>query len=452
MCGNVGAISRETTFGEQSKIINFFRQALIVDSVRGLDATGVATITDKGKLSIRKRAVASQEFLEDNSVVSSIRDGSNVIFCGHNRAATTGSLTDQSAHPFKHGDITLFHNGTLDYWSDLTSKDKYFSIDSEAICSSIDSNGVISTLENLSGAFALVWYDSSNKTVNFARNSERPLFFGYTPKTNSIVYASEEGMISWLAEKNGIELESIKSLAEGNWLSIPLDPEIEITSKKFKPKPKELSNWHNYYNDYSYYGSSKTNENKNYNNIENEFKHLKSAILNVRFNRFCPYSSSKSSNVYGYVMGEYSDYYENKIPIRVSGVSESEALEYFKKDVTVRVSSVSNVDYLFANILAKKELERINIPSEISKTDQLTVENISKEEESQDCSTGSLVEDKNIIGPKGFLITEERFNELVRHGCGFCSCDLEIEDQAEIVWTISNEPVCLECAIQEEIL
>src|SRR3546814_9081479 len=51
---------------------------------------------------------------------------------------------------------------------------------SENIFYDMSRNGAKATIAKLQGAFALCWYDESNRTVNLVRNSQRPMYYAYT--------------------------------------------------------------------------------------------------------------------------------------------------------------------------------------------------------------------------------------------------------------------------------
>src|SRR3546814_3056993 len=99
----------------------------------------------------------------------------HLMLFGHNRAATKGAVNQENAHPFNHGDIVGCHNGTLYNVTNLDDH-KDFKVDSENIFYDMSRNGAKATIAKLQGAFALCWYDESNRTVNLVRNSQRPMY------------------------------------------------------------------------------------------------------------------------------------------------------------------------------------------------------------------------------------------------------------------------------------
>lgn len=201
MCGLVGVASSLMS----TNLNSAFKDLLYFDAVRGWDATGMAVVSkDKGRaVRIKKRAVPSYQFLADKSIAKKINTDAK-LFLGHNRAATAGAVVDRNSHPFNHGHITMAHNGTLNTHIALPKKsDKYsFDVDSEAICHALYASDTINVLEQLNGAFALVWYNQRDDTLNFARNSKRPLFYAISNAGSTMLWASEKPMLEAAIDRN----------------------------------------------------------------------------------------------------------------------------------------------------------------------------------------------------------------------------------------------------------
>lgn len=205
MCGLVAVVSKSTN-GFIGKEKDMFHELLFADTLRGDDSTGMMMVDIDGNLELAKEATTAYDFQRSNGYTSmmqrSFRDGAAMI--GHNRKATRGVINDDNAHPFIVDDrIVLMHNGTL--WGDH-KKIADVEVDSHAIAHSIHNNGddVEAALRDINGAFALIWYDVQNRTLNFVRNSQRPLC--YIETTNSWVWASEGSMLAWIISRNQISL------------------------------------------------------------------------------------------------------------------------------------------------------------------------------------------------------------------------------------------------------
>jgi len=238
------------------KEINYFRDALVADSVRGYHSTGVASIIHDRKNKdykcwYYKEVVTGAEAVTDKTYKSVYDDKANIAIVGHNRWATAGKVNKDNAHPFTHKHITLMHNGTLHDTQGLKGN---HDTDSEQICDTFSqSEDIVEVLEALFGAFALVWFNTADNTLNFAKNEDRPLFFIRNKKKNTLYYASELKMIEWCMERNKIPLvdAEVLELPAGEWWSYQIDDmgslkELEPTITRFDP----TSYYSPYYNSY----------------------------------------------------------------------------------------------------------------------------------------------------------------------------------------------------------
>lgn len=234
MCGVVAIISKNKSgFFMSDKTI--FLQMLISDMFRGMDSTGVFGVNAHGNLDMVKDASPASFFInkkESNSFFDKFIQDYHIVV-GHNRKATMGQITSENAHPFIEGNICLIHNGTLTNHKKLADT----TVDSHAICHHINEHGYKSALKNIEGAYTLIWYDASVKTLFFTRNSERPL---YLVETDSKIYLASEGkMLDWILDRNNISKYTIQN--------VPTDKVFKFNLKsrklesEYKPKKESVS-------------------------------------------------------------------------------------------------------------------------------------------------------------------------------------------------------------------
>jgi len=232
MCGIVGFMAN----GYQGQVdrTDFFGESLYADALRGHDSTGVFSVSPNGKeVDIYKRALSAYDFMNMKRYDSFSNKFSNSPFViGHNRKATRGGVTNETAHPFSSKNIVMVHNGTLRNHRSFPQGNS-FDVDSEALCHAMAELGAVEAFEKAEGAFAVVWYDIATQSLRMVRNKERPLHFAYCADHDSVLVASEPAMIMWIAFRNKIQISKIVPLKEGVILSFK-------TNSLDKPKAQKI--------------------------------------------------------------------------------------------------------------------------------------------------------------------------------------------------------------------
>ncbi len=177
---------------------------LILDSLRGLDSTGVASVGVDNVLLAKSVGDPFQLFETRNFL--EILKRRNFVLLGHNRAATVGKVTRANAHPFDFDTLVGAQNGTLTNKWELPSGNKY-DTDTEALFHEIEEKGVKEAISKAKGAWALTWYNKEENTINFLRNKERPFNFAFSEDGKTIFWASELWMLQTAAAREDIKLK-----------------------------------------------------------------------------------------------------------------------------------------------------------------------------------------------------------------------------------------------------
>ena len=204
MCGIVG-MAGKLTFDHKGA----FKDMLQVSTLRGVDATGVLRVVANGSMSYLKLSQPSLEYFNLKGADAAMNPVGAKVLLGHTRSATIGGNKSHNAHPFIIDDdkeeqmLGGVHNGTLrGNWRTALVDSNKFDVDSQGLYHNIAAFGVENVLPLVEGAWALVWQDARDNTLNFIRNSERPLYLAYSLDKSVILWASEKWMLL-VAERQG---------------------------------------------------------------------------------------------------------------------------------------------------------------------------------------------------------------------------------------------------------
>lgn len=186
MCGLVGVA------GDMSaKTKDGFKDMLLINQLRGTDATGIFTVSAGNTVEVAK-SVGTPEVLREMKSFDYAMAGFPKVLAGHCRAKTIGENNRMNAHPYDFENLVGMHNGTLrDYyqWKEYETK----RTDSYALYAKLDAGSVEDLMTELSpeSAYALVWWDKVSDTLNFLRNDKRPLWFTWSQDKRRLYWASE---------------------------------------------------------------------------------------------------------------------------------------------------------------------------------------------------------------------------------------------------------------------
>lgn len=184
MAGNINVKEREV-----------FKDMLVACQVRGRDATGAISIGMDNSVGWAKTVGTPDRLFEMKSFDRNVDRFNAKILIGHCRAKTIGENVHQNAHPFDHENVIGVHNGTLGHGWRMDRSAHGYHVDSDWLLSQISERGVEAIIPEVRGAYALVWWDRRNNTLNFLRNDERPLYFAWSADKKTMFWASEPWML-----------------------------------------------------------------------------------------------------------------------------------------------------------------------------------------------------------------------------------------------------------------
>jgi len=232
MCGIVG-MAGALTYADK----DVFRTMMILSTLRGEDSAGVAAIPRKGGEPNIVKSVGTSFDLFAMSAYDRIVASNSQALIGHTRKKTIGDISKYTAHPFYYQHLAGVHNGTLRNWKDLNGTT--LATDSMTLYQAMAADGVRETIEETEGAYALVWYNEEENTVNFLRNKERPLYYAFNKDFTKIYWASEPMYIfravgvSNLADISAKDADIAvycSSVEEDVWFSIRINAEYNSKS------------------------------------------------------------------------------------------------------------------------------------------------------------------------------------------------------------------------------
>jgi glutamine---fructose-6-phosphate transaminase (isomerizing) len=117
MCGIIGYVGPNGT-----DVTSILLEGLSKLEYRGYDSAGIAVLTSKGTLELRRRAGKIANLVA--TVENGSRPASGPLGIGHTRWATHGRPNDTNAHPHPDctGILTVVHNGIIENFTELKSE------------------------------------------------------------------------------------------------------------------------------------------------------------------------------------------------------------------------------------------------------------------------------------------------------------------------------------------
>lgn len=254
MCGLVCVIPKSATRGFLRPELDMFETLVTIDTLRGKDSTGVFGY-DGDELYLAKDALTGSEFLKTKEYKDidskSFKRGKFIV--AHNRAATRGTVNDRNAHPFHKDDkVVMVHNGTF---TGDHKKHADTEVDSEALCHLLadhEVNEIDTVLNKITAAYALMWFDSRDKSLNIVRNSQRPLYMLET--STAYVFSSEAIMLQFAAYRVGITMSKDakpEEVPEHTHLKITFDNNAVIKQHKLNVHELDWDDYRGYMGSYT---------------------------------------------------------------------------------------------------------------------------------------------------------------------------------------------------------
>jgi hypothetical protein len=214
MCGITGVMGHNLGVLEVSK----FKDLMVLSQLRGDDGAGMIAVPKSNpvkKVNIRRTTWSSGHLVTTQDFDECIKGDVNILV-GHARQPTKGGSKLENVHPHRAGNIILVHNGTMSHVNGNAIPQG--ESDSRMVCKAIAEVGPQKFVDNSYGAYCLVWIDLDKQTLNFLRNTERPL---------------------WLCEERATVLENslVRNLfwaSEGTFLQLTLGRYVSYSKERHK--------------------------------------------------------------------------------------------------------------------------------------------------------------------------------------------------------------------------
>lgn len=472
MCGMSGIMSTSMIDNE----IELARRLLILNMFRGEDSTGMFDYMPKEKdtnqINYWKTTDHPVDFVKNTFGLQKTerwKTNKPQLIATHCRAATQGKLTDKNAHPFCFKTLIGMHNGTIS--KDFANRKK-FGTDSEALFYNIEHAGLADALKeirSLDPAFALVWLNWKEGTLNFIRNGRRPLSYVYMYVNKTIAWSSEGEHIK-LASTTSSGYQSIKeTIAFKPYIhySIKLDAnsyeftEIEIPEAKEKVETVYYSNagfpnWNMYGRDEGEYSAWDPTTNTYRSNTSSTSASVEDPTYWEAFGRDTgetSYAHTCFDNITKkwfapYAFGELEKTRKAKAlkaeqEATTTNVATFPAKQEGKKETSTNTPSTAaeaaqvfiSDNLPWEDEEAKEDLSKffdLSVSSEIGKDYRVD-------------SNGEIIELKFQFGP-GLRknCSEAAYLAKTAAGCACCGMGCELEDT--VFWLNDHEHVCANCA------
>lgn len=430
MCGLVGVAGNLSVTGERA-----FKRLLELDTIRGPHSTGIFAVKSDRSTMLAKQ-VGTPWDLYETKASEKIFQAVTKVLLGHNRWATKGKINKLNAHPFEFDNIAGAHNGTLTTTYQLDDHEM-FEVDSENIYYHMNKNGVDDTIRNLNGAFALTWYDKRANTINFIRNSERPLYYVLSDDMKILLWASEDWMLVVAAHSVGLKIKEVQQLPVGHLHTFEVPAIYSDTFDKVRVRKMEMFEK----KPVVIYGRGESTTNTFPKDKSEEKK-----VVDLR-----PAQTGKIKRPFS----EYQKFVGKKTLFYVSSNSVSSTGQHYIQcwavdddDISIRVfpqvdghlwnKLMASTNYFQGVTKAYSGIENGYLTVDLRTIDEVLI-------------GGDDTPADSYKGFEGEEITELEFDKRTSKGCSWCSSHVLVKDHADITWIAKNEFICPDCSDHPEV-
>lgn len=245
MCGIVGIAAHNLT----ALGVGVFNELMIVSNLRGRWGAGICAAEENDIRSF-KTTYSGVDAIDMKSYQDFVREKNVSTLLGHTRWPTKGGSELADSHPHSFKNITGVHNGTLDKVDGNRVRDE--DSDSFSFYKHANEVGFKRAHARIQGAFAFVYIDHHDRTLNFIRNAQRPLWFAkidWGKKSQTLVWASEKEMLQFVLQRHPLIKDIVyQELPINELWSLPIGfgPDDDFAIEKQMYAGSDLWKAHNF--------------------------------------------------------------------------------------------------------------------------------------------------------------------------------------------------------------
>lgn len=448
---------------------------LYVDTLRGLDATGVAWATDKNVINIYKDTLPGYHFIKCEKIKTMLNSIEKYpVVIGHNRHATMGDRTSEAAHPFRHKHIVGAHNGTLrneTQWNNVLPYASPSNVDSARLIAGIAEMPIKDIFSSIQGAYALTWLNLEDTTLNILRNNERPLYIIYNEEHNVLLWSSEKEIAMFALDRAGMDHNWVYPIPINHHFSVDYSKVIDV------PKdPNDVKEW--FFNnavqipEYTYSsfhhpssvkkntttvitrsgGSAPPQQIAGPLSAKDTATVLSSSGLQVgqdirvEFASYHPHvitdkNGTVSKSTHGIVIGNYKRNYPDfkKIDVMLLAFNEKGLMNNNYEELvsfTVKVKAAMFVNHPSSN----------GVKQNVILCENKITNPIYRNKQSPAGPVAGTTGERTFQGYKGTKLTEKEWERLCQPGCRMCDAEFTKAEANSIKWLQIATPICHTCA------
>ena len=240
MCGLVGVFG---TINHKEKVA--FKWLLNFDTTRGEHSTGVLSVSPTNETHVYKELGTPYKLFDKfpEQFPKGVYEGKTQLLMGHNRFATQGAIVAENAHPFEFENVIGAHNGTVAAWAcNSLHNNNLYEIDSQKLYAQLNHNADVQELwkhleDSHTTAASLTFWDKRDSSLNFVRNSQRPMVVVLSKDGNTLFYASEEWMLTIACGVSGVSIQKPETLDKNHHYKLSIkEGKMVLNKKAVEPK------------------------------------------------------------------------------------------------------------------------------------------------------------------------------------------------------------------------